>query len=67
MFTIQKKVVIDDQGRPQEVIISWEQYQQISEMLGLDLDAEAIADLRQAQQDRVTHSADAYVDLNEIQ
>ena len=67
MFTIQKKVVIDDQGRPQEVIISWEQYQQISEMLGLDLDAEAIADLRQAQQDRVTQNADAYVDLNEIQ
>ncbi|MBU4226082.1 MAG: hypothetical protein KKC71_09730 [Chloroflexi bacterium] len=67
MFVIQKKIVVDEQGRPQEVLISWEQYQQISEMLGLDLDAEAIADLRQAQQDRVTQNSDAYVDLNAIQ
>ncbi len=67
MLDIQKKVVVDEQGRPQEVIISWEQYQQISEMLGLDLNEEVIADLRQAQRDRATKNYEAYVDLDAIQ
>lgn len=66
MLDIQKKVVVDEQGQPQEVIISWEQYQQISELLGLDLDEDAIADLRQAQRDRATKNLDAYVDLDAI-
>jgi len=63
MIAIQKKIVVDEQGRPQAVLISWEQYQQISEMLGLDLDEDAIADLRQAQRDREMKNRDAYVDL----
>ncbi len=66
MFTIQKKIVVDEQGRPQEVIISWEQYQQISEILGLDLDEDAVADLRQAQRDRAMKNRDAYVNLDAI-
>ena len=66
MLTIQKKVVVDDQGQPQEVLIPWAQYQMISEMLGLDLDAEVIADLRQAQRDRAEKRLDAYVDLDAI-
>ena len=61
MLTIPKKYIVDEQGRPQEVIIPWEQYQQISEVLGLDLDEKAIADLRQAQHDRATKNQDAYV------
>ena len=65
MLDIQKKIVIDEQGHPQEVIIPWEQYRQISEILGLDLDEEAIADLRQAQHDRAAKNLDAYVDLDE--
>jgi len=64
VLEIQKKIVVDEQGRPQEVIISWEQYQQISEILGLDLDEEAIDDLRQAQHDRAAKNSDAYVDLD---
>lgn len=66
MLVIQKKIVVDEQGRPQEVLIPWEQYQQISEMLGLDLDEEAIADLRQGQRDRATGNREAYVELAEI-
>ncbi len=66
MLDIQKKIVVDEQGFPQEVIISWEQYQQISEILGLDLDEEAVNDLRQAQDDRATKNLDAYVELDEI-
>jgi len=67
MLTISKKYIVDDQGRPQEVIIPWEQYQQISEILGLDLDEDAIADLHQAQHDRATKNQDAYIDLDELQ
>lgn len=64
MLSIQKKLVVDERGQPQEVIISWEQYQQIIEMLGLDLDDETIADLRAARQDWIAEKRDAYVALN---
>ncbi len=67
MLSIQKKLVVDERGQPQEVIISWEQYLQIIEMLGLDLDDAAIADLREAQQDRIAEKRDAYVALNATQ
>lgn len=66
MLTIQKKFIVDDQGRPQEVIISWSQYQQISEILGLDLDEDAVADLHQAQADRAAKNGNAYVGLDAI-
>ncbi len=58
---------MDEQGRPQEVVIPWDQYRQIAEILGLDLDEEAIADLRQARRDREAKISDAYVGLDEIQ
>ena len=64
MLSIQKKLVVDERGRPQEVIISWEQYQQIVEMLGLDLDDAAVAELREASRDRIAEKRDAYVALN---
>jgi PHD/YefM family antitoxin component YafN of YafNO toxin-antitoxin module len=64
MLSIQKKLVVDERGQPQEVIISWEQYQQIIEILGLDLDDAAIADLREARRDRIAEKRDAYVALN---
>lgn len=65
-LSIQKKLVVDERGRPQEVIISWAQYQQIIEMLGLDLDDATIADLREARQDRIAEKRDAYVALDTI-
>jgi PHD/YefM family antitoxin component YafN of YafNO toxin-antitoxin module len=65
-LSIQKKLVVDERGRPQEVIISWAQYQQIIEMLGLDLDEATIADLREARQDRIAEKRDAYVALDAI-
>ena len=66
MLAIQKKVVVDEQGHPQEVILSWDQYQQISEILGFDLDDEALVDLRQARRDRISKNREAYVNLAEI-
>jgi len=67
MITISKKFIVDEQGRPKEVIIPWEQFQQISEMLGLDLDENAMNDLRKAQRDRAAKNQEAYVDLDSIQ
>jgi PHD/YefM family antitoxin component YafN of YafNO toxin-antitoxin module len=66
MITIEKKIVIDERGQPKEVIISWAQYQKISEMLGLDLGEKAIADLRQAQRDRAANKMGTYVELDAI-
>ncbi len=66
MLTIEKKLVVNEAGEPQEVIITWAQYQEIVEMLGLDLDEEAVGDLRQAQRDRARGNRDAYVALESI-
>lgn len=51
MIAIPKKIVVDQRGRPQEVIISWAQFCEWSEALGLDLDRKAKADLRATRRD----------------
>ncbi|MCP4547082.1 MAG: hypothetical protein GY835_11505 [bacterium] len=66
MQTIRKKLVVDEQGRPQEVIIAWQDYRKIEEALGLDLDDGVVRQLRQARSDRETGREDAYVDLDAI-
>ncbi len=66
MLTVHKKIVIDDNGNPTEVIIPWEEYKEIEESLGLDLTQEAIEDLEQAKIDRDNSNKDAYVDLESI-
>ena len=66
MMNIHKKIVVDEQGNPQEVIIPWDEFQEIAEILGLDLDSEALDDLRQAREDRETGKQDAYIDLDSI-
>ena len=63
MMNIHKKIVVDEQGEPQEVIIPWDEFQEIAEILGLDLDSEALDDLRQAREDREIGNQDAYIDL----
>ena len=37
-MVIHKKVVVDEQGIPQEVIIPWAEFRQIQELLELDSD-----------------------------
>ena len=63
---IHKKLVIDQQGNPQEVIIPWNEFQEIADILGLDLDDDAIEDLRQARQDREKGNEEAFVDLEAL-
>ncbi len=66
MLTIHKKLVVDDKGVPQEVILPWEEYVQIEEILGLDLSDEATADLERAAQDRALGNDQAFVELDSI-
>ena len=66
MLTIHKKLVVDEHGAPQEVILPWDEYRQIEELLGLDLDSEAIADLEEAAKNRESGTAGASVDLDAI-
>lgn len=66
VINIHKKIVVDEQGNPQEVIIPWEEFQEIAELLGLDLNADAVEDLRQAREDREAGQQDAYINLDNL-
>lgn len=66
MTTIQKKIVIDEHGEPQEVIIPWAQFCELSEALGLDLDAAAQAELREAIEDSRARRREAFTSLDEL-
>jgi hypothetical protein len=66
MVKIKKKFIVDEQGNPKEVILLLEDFQKIEELLGLDLDDEAISDLRKARSDREIGNKNAYVDLDSV-
>ncbi len=66
MLTIHKKYIVDDRGQPTDVVVSYQEFLQIEELLGLDLDADAVADLTHARQDREAGKRDAYVALDEL-
>jgi len=63
MITIHKNFIVDAHGNPKAVIIPLEDFQKIEEMLGLDLDKEAFADLGKAREDRESGNMNAYMDL----
>ncbi|WKZ20215.1 MAG: hypothetical protein QY310_06525 [Candidatus Jettenia sp. CY-1] len=66
MVALHKKIVLDDKGNPTEVIIPWEEYKEIEELLGLDLDKNAIEDLKQAKEDKEKGIKDAYMELDSL-
>jgi hypothetical protein len=66
MTAINKKILFDEHGMPQEVIIPWAQFCEISEALGLDLDEDASADLREAKRDWEKGDRAAFVPLSEL-
>lgn len=45
------RIVVDEKGKPTDVIIPWAQFCEWMDELGLDLDEEAVADLRAARED----------------
>ncbi len=66
MAAIQKKIVVDEAGNPQEVIIPWAQFCELMEELGLDLDEEAAADLRAVREDLKSGNVAAFMPLSEL-
>jgi hypothetical protein len=63
MNAIPKKIVVDEKGAPVEVILPWSAFCEVAEILGLDLDAEAQADLRETRRDLEAGNTDAFVPL----
>ncbi|MDY6970295.1 MAG: hypothetical protein SVR08_16805 [Spirochaetota bacterium] len=65
-MNIHRKYIIDEHGNPNEVIISFKDFQKIEEMLGMDLDDKTIKELVKARKDREAGKKDAYIDLDSI-
>ena len=63
---INKRYIVDEHGNPKEVVILLEDYRKIEELLGLDLDDDAVKELREARKDRESGNQDAYFDLDSI-
>ena len=63
MNAITKKIVVDEKGSPVEVILPWPVFCELADILGLDLDAVAEADLRETRRDLEAGRTDAFVPL----
>jgi len=66
MTTIHKKIVVDENGDPQEVIIPWKEFLRIEEELGLDLDESTAEELREADADMRRGDGAAFVPFGEL-
>lgn len=66
MNPVSKRIVVNEQGEPLEVIIPWEAFCEIAEALGWDLDAEAMEDLRATRRDMENANNDAFVPLTSL-
>jgi len=66
MISVHKKLIVNEQGKPTDVIIPWEEYKVIEEALGLDLEDAAIEAINLAKRDREDGKEDAYLDLDSI-
>ena len=66
MTAIRKKIVVDERGKPREVIISWSQFQEMAEALGLDLDKKAKTDLRATRRDLKKGNSRAFKPLSAL-
>jgi len=51
-MVIDKKIVLDNKGKPYEVIISYKDFKKIEEMLGLNLTNDEVITLKKAQKAR---------------
>jgi hypothetical protein len=65
-MTITKKIVLDENGEPSEVIIPYAQFMELSEVLGLDLDEEERKELHEALADSKAGNRDAFVPASEV-
>jgi len=65
-MNISKKYIVDEHGNPKEVVILLEDFRKIEELLGLDLDNEAVKQLHEARKDREKGNKSAYVELDSV-
>ena len=65
-MNIDKKFIVDRQGKPKEVIISIEDFIKMEEILGWDLDEEAVQQLRDAKKDREGGKKEAFVYVDHV-
>jgi hypothetical protein len=63
---INRRYIVDEHGKPKEVVLRLRDFQKIEELLGLDLEDETVAELRKAKRDRQRKKKEAYVDLDSI-
>lgn len=63
MTAIPKKIVVDEQGHPVEVIVPWAAFCENAEAYGWDLDEAAKAELREMKADIEANREDAFVPL----
>jgi hypothetical protein len=66
VIKIQKKIVVNERGEPQEAIIPWKQFCEIAEALGFDLDEQARTDLRSVRRDLRQGKSEAFVPLSKL-
>jgi hypothetical protein len=65
-MTITRKLVIGENGKPSEVIIPYDQFVEIVEALGGDLDPSEERELREAVVDSKNRQRGAFVAADEI-
>jgi hypothetical protein len=66
MTALRKRIVVDEKGNPTDVIISWAQFRELSEALGLDLDEKAKTDLRATRRDLKRPNPAAFKPLSSL-
>ena len=66
MYSIPRKYILDGSGNRTEVIISYEDFRLIEELLCLDFEENVISILNEASQDRVLNVKNTYVNLDEL-
>jgi len=66
MNTLKKKLVVSETGQPLEVIIPWDQFCEMQEALGLDLDDCARTDLIEARRDWDAGREEEFVPLSSL-
>ena len=66
MNAIHPKIFVDEKGTSKEVLLSCDEYQDLVEILGLELDEESQKDLIEAKKILEAGNWDAFVDIDEL-
>ena len=65
-MTITHQTVIGDNGKPSAVIIPWDVFQKVREMLEGDPTPEEAEAMKEAEADRLDGNNDAFTDLDDL-